>query len=52
MDQKFLDDDEKPENLDFETWPMAHGHNPAKVSKLEDKAWWYAIARKFHADEK
>jgi hypothetical protein len=28
----------KPKNLDFETWPMAHGHNPAKVPKLKYKA--------------
>jgi hypothetical protein len=27
-----------PENLDFETWPMTHGHNPAKVSKFKYKA--------------
>jgi hypothetical protein len=27
-----------PENLEFETWPMAHGHNPAKVPKFKYKA--------------
>jgi hypothetical protein len=25
----------KPENLDFETCPMAHGHNPARVPKFK-----------------
>jgi hypothetical protein len=27
-----------PENLDFETWPNAHGYNPAKVPKFKYKA--------------
>jgi hypothetical protein len=52
MDQKIHGDDEKPENLDFEIRPMAHGHNPAKVPKFKYNAWWYSIDRKFHADDK
>jgi hypothetical protein len=28
----------KPENLDFKTWPMAHGHDPVKVPKFKYKA--------------
>jgi hypothetical protein len=38
----------EPENLDFEIGLMAHGHYLAKVPK--NKACWYSIDRKFHAD--
>jgi hypothetical protein len=31
---------------------MAYGHNPAKVPKFQNRAWWYSIDRKFHADNK
>jgi hypothetical protein len=31
---------------------LAYGHNPAKVPKFQNRAWWYSIDRKFHANDK